>query len=81
MQSQLQRVLDYVRKVLAGEIEGDKAVGRFLNDTIGVVPAGLDGPELETLFNSHLQDVFMVSYLSRIINAQAEVSTRLALLT
>ena len=81
VQSQLQRVLDYVRKVLAGEIEGDKAVGRFLNDTIGVVPAGLDGPELETLFNSHLQDVFMVSYLSRIINAQAEVSTRLALLT
>ncbi|WFD02906.1 hypothetical protein MOBT1_001594 [Malassezia obtusa] len=79
--SMLERVLNYVRKVLAGEIEGDKAVGRFLSDTIGVVPAGLDGPVLETLFNSHLQDVFMVSYLSKIVSAQAEVSTRLALLT
>lgn len=79
--AQLERVLGYVRKVLSGEVEGDKAVGRFLSDTIGVVPAGLDDSVLETLFNSHLQDVFMVSYLSKIISAQAEVSTRLALLT
>lgn len=79
--AQLERVLTYVRKVLSGEVEGDKAVGRYLSDTIGVVPAGLDGPVLEKLFNSHLQDVFMVSYLAKIVSAQAEVSTRLALLS
>ncbi|WFD29213.1 hypothetical protein MSPP1_000219 [Malassezia sp. CBS 17886] len=81
VQMQLERVLTYVRKVLADEIPGDKAVGRFLSDTIGVVPAGLDEPVLETVFNSHLQDVFMVSYLAKIVSAQAEVSTRLALLS
>ncbi|WFD42730.1 hypothetical protein MPSI1_001379 [Malassezia psittaci] len=77
----LERVLNHVRKVLSGEIEGDKAVGRFLSDTIGLVPSGLDGPTLESLFNSHLQDVLMVSYLSKLVGAQAEMSTRLALLT
>ena len=81
VQTQLERVLSYVRKVLAGEVEGDKAVGRFLSDTIGVVPAGLDSSVLDTLFNSHLQDVFMVSYLAKTVRAQAEVSTRLTLMT
>ncbi|PKI85991.1 hypothetical protein MVES_000565 [Malassezia vespertilionis] len=79
--SQLERVLTYLRKVLADEIPGDKAVGRFLSDTIGVVPAGVSSATLESLFNSHMQDIFMVSYLSKIISAQTEVSTRLALLT
>lgn len=81
VQAQLERVLTYVRKVLAGEIEGDRAVGRYLSDTIGVVPAGLGDSVLESLFQSHLQDVFMVSYLSKMISAQASMSSRLALLT
>lgn len=81
VRSKLEQVLAYVRRVVAGEEPGDVAVGRFLGDTIGVVPAGLDGPALEKLFNTHLQDAFMVSYLSKVISAQAETSTRLALLT
>ncbi|KAN0066078.1 hypothetical protein ACQY0O_000171 [Thecaphora frezii] len=81
VQAQLDRVLGYVRAVLAGEREGDKAVGRFINDTISVVPAGLDDTKLETLFNTHLQDVLMVSYLANVVRAQAEVSSRLTLLT
>ncbi len=81
VQAQLDRVLTYVRAVIAGEKEGDKAVGRFLNDTISVVPAGMDDNKLETLFNAHLQDVLMVSYLANVVRAQAEVSSRLTLLT
>ena len=81
VQAKLDRVLTYVRRVLAGEVEGDKAVGRYLSDTIGVVPAGLVESLLESLFQSHLQDVFMVSYLSKLVSAQAEMSTRLVLLT
>lgn len=80
LQAQLERVLTYVRKVLSGEIEGDKAVGRYLSDTISVVPAGLKGDELNALFNSHLQDVFMVSYLANMVSTQADMSARLALL-
>ncbi|CBQ67576.1 related to translation initiation factor 3 (47 kDa subunit) [Sporisorium reilianum SRZ2] len=81
VQSQLDRVLTYVRAVIAGEKEGDKAVGRFLNDTISAVPAGMDDSKLETLFNAHLQDVLMVSYLANVVRAQAEISSRLTLLT
>ncbi len=81
VQAQLDRVLTYVRAVISGEKEGDKAVGRFLNDTISVVPAGMDDNKLETLFNAHLQDVLMVSYLANVVRAQAEVSSRLTLLT
>ncbi|WFD17927.1 hypothetical protein MCAP1_000138 [Malassezia caprae] len=80
VQAQLERVLTYVRKVLSGEIEGDKAVGRYLSDTISVVPAGLKGDELSALFNSHLQDVFMVSYLANMVSTQADLSARLALM-
>ena len=31
----LDRVLSYVRAVLAGEIQGNPAVGRYLMDTLG----------------------------------------------
>lgn len=81
VQAKLDRVLAYVRRVIAGEEPGDAAVGRFLSETIGVVPSGLDRPALEKLFNTHLQETFMVSYLSKVISAQTEVSTRLALFT
>lgn len=53
--AQLERVLGYVRAVLAGEREGDAVVGRYIMDTISVVPGGMDAVQLETLFNSHLQ--------------------------
>ncbi|PWN50173.1 eukaryotic translation initiation factor 3 subunit F [Violaceomyces palustris] len=81
VQSQLDRVLGYVRSVLSGERQGDKAVGRYLMDTLSVVPAGMDDTKLETLFNTHLQDVLMVSYLANVVRAQAEISSRLTLLT
>lgn len=31
----LDRVLSYVRSVLAGEVKGDPAVGRYLMETLG----------------------------------------------
>ncbi|KAI0700580.1 Mov34-domain-containing protein [Cytidiella melzeri] len=71
----LDRVLSYVRSVLAGEVKGDAAVGRYLMDTFG---ASTD--ELEKgAFNTSLQDTLMVSYLANLVRSQAEVSSRLAL--
>ncbi|PWN92702.1 Mov34-domain-containing protein [Acaromyces ingoldii] len=89
VQAQLRRVLQYVREVLEGKRRGDPVVGRYVMDAVSTVPIGnavadtKDGgaSQLETLFNSHLQDVLMVSYLANVVRAQAEVSSRLTLLT
>ncbi|KAF7332374.1 Eukaryotic translation initiation factor 3 subunit F [Mycena kentingensis (nom. inval.)] len=70
----LDRVLAYVRRVLAGEVPGDKALGRYLMDTLAV-NAGAE----DKAFNAALQDTLMISYLANLLRAQAEVSSRLAL--
>ncbi|KAJ7780942.1 JAB1/Mov34/MPN/PAD-1 ubiquitin protease-domain-containing protein [Mycena metata] len=76
----LDRVLAYVRQVLSGEVEGDKALGRYLMDTLGVGAIGEKGSE-DKAFNASLQDTLMISYLANLVRAQAEVSSRLALVT
>lgn len=47
----LDRVLAYVRSVLAGEVKGDAAVGRYLMDTFGASTEELE----KGAFNSSLQ--------------------------
>ncbi|CEH11675.1 mov34-domain-containing protein [Ceraceosorus bombacis] len=88
VQSQLSRVLQYVRDVIDGKRKGDPVVGRYVIDAVSTVPISSssattqDGAsQLESLFNSHLQDVLMISYLANVVRAQAEVSARLAILT
>lgn len=93
VQTQLRRVLSYVQSVVKGDQPGDPVVGRFILDSIAKVPVGSayststeegDQPtsttQLEALFNSHLQDVLMVSYLANLVRGQAEISSRMALL-
>lgn len=94
VQAQLRRVLSYVQAVVKGEQEGDPVVGRFILDSIAKVPVGqaysssasdeesqpTSTTQLEELFNSHLQDVLMVSYLANLVRGQAEISSRLTLL-
>ncbi|KAJ7284090.1 JAB1/Mov34/MPN/PAD-1 ubiquitin protease-domain-containing protein [Mycena rebaudengoi] len=76
----LDTVLAYVRRVLSGEVEGDKALGRYLMDTLGVSAIGEKGGE-DKAFNASLQDTLMISYLANLVRSQAEVSSRLALVT
>ncbi|KAF8914228.1 JAB1/Mov34/MPN/PAD-1 ubiquitin protease-domain-containing protein [Gymnopilus junonius] len=71
----LDRVLSYVRAVLAGEKKGDPAIGRYLMDTLGASTDDLE----KGSFNASLQDTLMVTYLANLVRAQAEVSSRLAL--
>ncbi|KAK0230401.1 JAB1/Mov34/MPN/PAD-1 ubiquitin protease-domain-containing protein [Armillaria fumosa] len=73
----LDRVLVYVRSVLAGETKGDPALGRYLMDTLGASTDDLE----KGGFNASLQDTLMISYLANLVRAQAEVSSRLALVT
>lgn len=73
------RVQKYVRGVLENEdFEREKEVGRELLQTLSLAPR-VDAVELERMFNSHLQDVLMVVYLSNLVRSQFDVANRLAL--
>jgi translation initiation factor 3 subunit F len=73
------RVQKYVRGVLeGGEFGAQGEIGRELLETLGLAPR-VDAVELERMFNSHLQDVLMVVYLSNLVRSQFDVANRLAL--
>ncbi|KAJ3979071.1 hypothetical protein F5890DRAFT_1547440 [Lentinula detonsa] len=74
--SMIDRVLTYVRAVLTGEAKGDAAIGMYLMDTLGASTADLE----KGGFNGRLQDTLMIS-LANLVRAQAEVSSRLTLVT
>lgn len=78
--SMVVRVQKYVRGVLeSGDFGGEnRLVGRELLDTLSLAPR-VDAGELERMFNSHLQDVLMVVYLSNLVRSQFDVANRLAL--
>lgn len=92
----LDRVLTYVRSVIAGETKGDPSIGRYLLDTFSISTEGLDQGSFAStlqacrricffvcncLLRTNLQDTLMVSYLANLVRAQAEVSSRLQLVS
>lgn len=72
----IDRVLVYVRRVLSGEIEGDKTVGKLLLDTLST-----STKSFEKGFNAHLQDTLMMNYLANLLRSQVELSSRMALVS
>ncbi|KAG0025979.1 hypothetical protein BGZ82_009708 [Podila clonocystis] len=76
VQTMLERVSAYVDSVLAGTVPANNTVGRYLMDTVSVVPK-VDPVEYEKMFNSHLQDLLMVIYLSNMTRTQLAVAKRL----
>ncbi|CCA66591.1 related to translation initiation factor 3 (47 kDa subunit) [Serendipita indica DSM 11827] len=79
--SMIERVQNYVQGVIDGDLEGDASIGRYLLDTLNTTTEGLEKGKLESLFNIHVQDNLMISYLANLVRSQAEVSTRLTLVT
>jgi translation initiation factor 3 subunit F len=74
------RVQNYIRNLLetnAWDNPEARKIGRSLMDTLALAPR-LDAAELERMFNSHLQDVLMVVYLSNLVRSQFDVANRLA---
>ncbi|KAK6351693.1 hypothetical protein TWF718_004843 [Orbilia javanica] len=61
----------------AGETPPSVAIGQALLNTLNLAPK-VDAPELEKLFNTHLQDVLLVSYLANTIRTQIDLSNKLA---
>ncbi|KAK7205788.1 JAB1/Mov34/MPN/PAD-1 ubiquitin protease-domain-containing protein [Myxozyma melibiosi] len=68
----IDRVSTYVSSVIEGGNPGSVAIGKFLLQNLSLAPK-VDAEELEKLFNSHLQDVLLVVYLSNTVKTQMEL--------
>ncbi|KAI5818792.1 maintenance of mitochondrial structure and function-domain-containing protein [Pyronema omphalodes] len=73
----LERVSNYVNSVLKDETPASAAIGKFLLNTLSLAPK-VNATEIERMFNSHIQDVLMVSYLANTIRTQIDLSGKLA---
>lgn len=59
-----------------GKITGDPAIGRYLADTLAMVPH-MAKSDFERLFNESVQDSMMVTYLSDLLRAHVALAERL----
>lgn len=79
LQEMLERISKYVDSVVDGSVQPNNAIGRYIMDTVSVVPK-IDSTSFENMFNSHLQDLLMVVYLANMTRTQLSVAERLQLL-
>ncbi|GAN07478.1 mov34-domain-containing protein [Mucor ambiguus] len=79
LQEMLERISKYVDSVVDGSVAPNNAIGRYIMDTVSVVPK-IDSTSFEKMFNSHLQDLLMVVYLANMTRTQLSVAERLQLL-
>ena len=59
LQGMVEHVLGYVEGVCDGQVKPNKEIGRFLMDTMAVVPR-LGAEQFGSLFNDSVQDVLLV---------------------
>ncbi|KAJ1909560.1 hypothetical protein IWQ60_011107 [Tieghemiomyces parasiticus] len=76
LQAMLARVAAYVHKVVDGDTPANGVVGRYLMDLLAATPK-IEAASFEKMFNSHLQDLLMVVYLSDLTRTQLSVADRL----
>ncbi len=79
IESYIDTIQEYVEKVISGEIKGDDKLGRFLLSNLYLTPS-VSKENLETVFNSHTQDLLMVEYLAATIKTQLQLSSKLTTL-
>jgi translation initiation factor 3 subunit F len=66
----------YPLRVQAGRKEGDAAIGRYLADTLAVVPH-LEVSDFERMFNEGVQDSLLLSYFAHLVRSQVSLAERL----
>lgn len=72
----LETASSFVDGVVDGEIKADDALGRHIADALAVVPR--IRPEVfDRIFNGQLQDLLMVSYLSKVTQMQLSIAAKL----
>lgn len=76
----LLELLDIIGKnvdaVVAGEIEGNVTTGRFLAETLTMVPR-MNTADFERLFGDNMRDLLMVAYLCKLTQTQLIVAEKL----
>lgn len=65
-----------VDAVVTGEIEGDVNTGRFLAETLTMVPR-MNNADFERLFGDNMRDLLMVAYLCKLTKTQLSVGEKL----
>lgn len=83
IEKSLERLLDLldaigknVDAVVAGEIEGDVTTGRYLAETLTMVPR-MNTTDFERLFGDNMRDLLMVAYLCKLTQSQLVVAEKL----
>ncbi|KAJ2779868.1 hypothetical protein H4R18_003761 [Coemansia javaensis] len=76
LRAMLARVSAYVDSVCAGTAAPNNVVGKYLVDMLAVVPK-IDPSQFSALFQTHLQDILMVAYLTNLTRAQLNIADRL----
>ncbi|XP_051865302.1 eukaryotic translation initiation factor 3 subunit F [Pristis pectinata] len=79
IQDMLTTVLQYAEEVLSGKVSPDNSVGRFLIDLVNKVPK-ISAQDFETMLNSNINDLLMVTYLSNLTQAQISLNEKLVAL-
>ncbi|KAL2076923.1 hypothetical protein ACEWY4_027476 [Coilia grayii] len=78
-QDMLATVLTYIEDVLSGKVTADNSVGRFLTDLVSKVPK-IGAEDFETMLNSNINDLLMVTYLSNLTQAQIALNEKLVIM-
>nr|XP_014130741.1 eukaryotic translation initiation factor 3 subunit F [Zonotrichia albicollis] len=76
IQDTLTMVLQYAEDVLSGKVAADNTVGRFLMDLINQVPK-ISPEDFETMLNSNINDLLMVTYLANLTQSQIALNEKL----
>lgn len=76
LQSMLDNITSYVKKVLDGEIPANTKIGRILMDVVSTIP-DVNAEAFEKLFNNNVQDLLCVMYLSNLTRTQLKIAEKL----
>jgi translation initiation factor 3 subunit F len=75
LRSSLGVINEYVSKVLNGEVQEDKALGRQLHSIITTIPQ-IDSETFGKAFSDSVQDMLMVIYLAKLVKANTTVAEK-----
>ncbi|XP_068930567.1 eukaryotic translation initiation factor 3 subunit F-like [Petaurus breviceps papuanus] len=76
IQDALSTVLQYAEDVLSGKVSADNTVGRFLMGLVNQVPK-IAPEDFETMLNSNINDLLMVTYLANLTQSQIALNEKL----
>ncbi|KAK2095501.1 Eukaryotic translation initiation factor 3 subunit F [Saguinus oedipus] len=76
IQDALSTVLQYAEDVLSGKVSADNTVGRFLMSLVNQVPK-IVPDYFETMLNSNINDLLMVTYLANLTQSQIALNEKL----